>query len=52
MYIPVLQRIFAGDALLRRMIRLGLLLESEKKFAGKRSSLRPYVLVGGDRFVD
>merc|ERR1711933_259275 len=25
------QRIFAGDALLRRMIRLGLLLESEKK---------------------
>ena len=26
-----LQRIFAGDALLRRMVRLGLLLESEKK---------------------
>merc|ERR1712159_40235 len=25
------QRIFAGDALLRRMIRLGLLLETEKK---------------------
>merc|ERR1712028_20660 len=25
------QRIFAGDALLRRMIRLGLLLESEKR---------------------
>merc|ERR1712028_178162 len=25
------QRLFAGDALLRRMIRLGLLLESEKK---------------------
>merc|ERR1711935_557441 len=25
------QRIFAGDALLRRMIRLGLLLENEKK---------------------
>merc|ERR1711865_1024769 len=25
------QRIFAGDALLRRMLRLGLLLESEKK---------------------
>jgi small subunit ribosomal protein S9e len=25
------QRIFAGDALLRRMVRLGLLLESEKK---------------------
>merc|ERR1712072_1253963 len=25
------QRIFAGDALLRRMIRIGLLLESEKK---------------------
>merc|ERR1719171_3148856 len=25
------QRLFAGDALLRRMVRLGLLLESEKK---------------------
>merc|ERR1740133_641146 len=25
------QRLFAGDALLRRMIRLGLLIESEKK---------------------